>query len=346
MRISHHVHPPAGSSASPRHPRCCSGRPVPATATGAPGAAAATTTVATAYTADGGRPPDRQQLTARVDHRAVRHLVQRCRGRRGIQRDGLEQERHHRQDAGVDEQAGHRVERPDPLGPRQAVHDPGAHRVGRQPGHRAGLRRPQPHQRSASTPWRRPRPRWLLVARISSVRVYVDDDVFPTPVPGLRVEGELRARLDRPGASAGARPAQELGHQRGGGPLLPRPAQGARHHDRRLLRPGQRRHDLHGHREQQGRRAVDDRQPDAPATATTRSPRPCTRSSGASSATARPGAAPAPRRRKRARGAGSRGRRPLRRVGPVARRPAHRACSWPGSSTAGSTPATAPSCGR
>ena len=113
------------------------------------------------------RPPTpgwRRPHLPRDDH-PVRHVVQRCGGRRGVQRDGLEQERHHRQAAGLDEQARHRVQRPDALGPDKRFTTrvrtgSASNRVIVQ-----GSGDPSLTSARSSTPWRRRPPRWLLGGR-------------------------------------------------------------------------------------------------------------------------------------------------------------------------------------
>ena len=79
-----------------------------------------------AYTAHDGRHPDGEGAHLPRDHHPVRHLVQRCGHRRGVQRDRVEQERHDREDAGVHEQARDGIQRADPLRARQALDHPGA----------------------------------------------------------------------------------------------------------------------------------------------------------------------------------------------------------------------------
>ena len=215
-------------------------------------------------------------LTARATTDPVRHVVQRRGGRRRIQHHGVAQEQRHDRDAGVDQQAGHGIQRPDPLRPGQAVDDPGAQRA-------------RPRTASSCSGSGDPS---LSSANLDAMAKTTaacppgeegDHGAgvrrrrrLPDPDAGLRVEGELRARLDRARARPGARPAQQLRHQRRGRPLLPRPAQGLRRDGRRLLRPRQRRRRL--------RRSS--RAPPAPpcrrwsarccSTATTRSPRRCT----------------------------------------------------------------------
>ena len=180
-------------------------------------------------------------LTSRATTDPVRHVVQRRSRRRRLQRHGVAQERRHVPDAGVDEQAGHGIQRPHPLRPGQALDDPGARRVGREPASSCvGSGDPSLSSANLDAMAKTTAAVAARAKEITPARVYVDDDVFPDPDAGLRVEGELRARLDRAGARPGARPAQQLRHQRRGRPLLPRPAQGLRRDGRRLLRPRQR----------------------------------------------------------------------------------------------------------
>ena len=163
--------------------------------------------------------------------RPVRHRVQRRGRRRGIERDGLAQERGHRPDAGVDEQAGHGIQRLDPLRARTSGARPGcapARRSTRWSS--SGLGRPEPHQRE---PRRDGGDDRRLAARRRKV----------TSGAGLRRRRRLPRRRRWPTAGRRATSPTRSPPVRGlvrdqrnnsdtaadAGALLPRPAQGARH---------------------------------------------------------------------------------------------------------------------
>ena len=312
-----------------------------------PGAGTATTRRAASLAAYAATPADTADGSALTSRATTTRFgtVQRRRRRRRIQRHGVGQERHHRPDAGLRPTSWSRHPTPSPSSALTSAGPPGS-AAGSSADRVILVGAGDPSLRSAGLEaMARTTAAALLARRITAAKVYVDDDVFPTPtlaygwkasyVPDsiAPVRGLVRDQRNTPDTSADA---------------------GRYFRDRLkahgvtaagLLRPRQRRQ-----RAPRSSRAAPARRcasivSRCCSTATTRSPRPCTRWSGTAGlrrVLGRRPHRPGPRAggaEARAAGTSTTGRAC---PGPTGSPP----CSWRRSSTAASTPAPRRRCGR